>query len=338
MENTQKKEPLFSIIIPLTTINDYLIETCENLKKLKNQNFELIIVANEKTPELQNLLADVESLIIPAGNISPAIKRDSGVRVARGKYIAFIDDDAFPKKDWLDVAEKYLSRPDVSALGGPQVTPPQNTFWQKVSGAVFLSPLSGIALKRYYPQGKGCFVDDWPTVNFFIKKAVFEESGGFDSKYWPGEDTKLCLDIITKLKKKIFYAPELQVFHHRRAGFKKHLKQIGNYGLHRGFFAKELPENSKKLMYFIPSFLDIFIIFGFVISFFYPILFKFYFLGLTVYFLAILISTIIIWQRTKNFFVSLMTIPFLIATHIWYGFRFIQGFVFTKELKSKLGR
>jgi GT2 family glycosyltransferase len=338
MDNTKTSAPLFSIIIPLMDANDYLAETCENLKKLQNQDFELIVIPNEKTSKLENLLAGIKNQIIPAGNISPAIKRDLGVREAKGKYIAFIDDDAYPKEDWLDVAEKYLSRLEVSALGGPQITPPKNTFWQKVSGAVFLSPLSGTALKRYYPQGKGCFVDDWPTVNFFIKKAVFEESGGFDSKYWPGEDTKLCLDIIKKLKKKIFYAPELQVYHHRRAGFKKHLKQIGNYGLHRGFFAKELPENSNKFMYFIPSLLDIFIVFGFISSLLYPILWKFYFLGIAVYLLAILFSTVIIWKRSGSFFISLMTISYIISTHIWYGLRFIQGFIFTKKLKSKLGR
>ncbi|OGR75591.1 MAG: hypothetical protein A2X40_08200 [Elusimicrobia bacterium GWC2_65_9] len=41
--------------------------------------------------------------------------------------------------------------------------------------------------------------------------------------------------------------------HHRRAGLPGHLKQIGAYGLHLGFFAKEYPETSRKSVYFIPS-------------------------------------------------------------------------------------
>jgi len=45
-----------------------------------------------------------------------------------------------------------------------------------------------------------------------------------------------------------------------------------------------------------------------------------------------------VWQKSKNFFISLMTIPYLIGTHLWYGIRFIQGLIFTKELKSKLGK
>ncbi len=340
MENNPKKEPLFSIVIPFMAVNDYLVETCGKLKELKNQNFELIVVPNADSPELQKLLVGIENQIIPAGDISPAVKRDMGVRVARGKYIAFIDDDAFPNNDWLDVAEKYLTRREISALGGPQITPPKNTFWQKVSGAMFLSPLSGMAIRRYCSYRKPCMVDDWPTVNFFVKKSVFEESGGFDSKYWPGEDTKLCLDIIKKLQKKILYVPDLQVFHHRREGLKKHLKQIGGYGLHRGYFAKVFPETSAhfKTMYFVPSLWFLFLFFWPFLYFIDPIFLKLYFLGIAIYLSAIVVSTLMIWRRTESFLVSLASVPYLLLFHIWYGIRFIQGFVFTKELKSKLGR
>jgi hypothetical protein len=40
----------------------------------------------------------------------------------------------------------------------------------------------------------------------------------------------------------------------------KHLLQVGNYGYHRGFFARHYPENSRKLTYFIPTLFVIFLI------------------------------------------------------------------------------
>ena len=40
-------------------------------------------------------------------------------------------------------------------------------------------------------------------VNLVVKREVFEAVGGYDSHYWPGEDTKLCLDITHKAGKKI---------------------------------------------------------------------------------------------------------------------------------------
>lgn len=342
MNNSENSEDeiIFSVIIPIMVINDYLRETCEYLKRSKNKKFEVLIVSNSQDQELVDLIRDFRGKVISAGDVSPAIKRDKGAEKARGKYLAFIDDDAYPNEDWLDVAEKYLENEEVVAVGGPQLTPPDNTFWQKASGAMFVSPLSGVAVIRFWPGKKIQKVDDWPTVNFIVKKKDFDAIGGFDNKYWPGEDTKLCLDIIKKIKKKIIYVPNLVVHHHRRGSLKKHLKQIGNYGKHRGYFAKVFPENSMKIasLYFVPSLFVLYLFFG-VLSFFIgPMFWKLYLLGLIIYGLAVILSTLVIWQRTKNFLVSLATIPYLVLFHIWYGIRFIQGFFFTKNLKSKLGR
>lgn len=330
----------FSIIIPVPKINDYIFETCGKLNNLKNKNFEIIIFpdeAEEKTIELEEKFG---ARIIPTGKVSPAVKRDLALEYAKGKYFAFTDDDAYPDANWLDIAEKYLQRKDVAAIGGPQLTPVDDTFWQKVSGAMFISPLSGKAVIRYWPGNKVEEVDDWPTVNFIVKREDFEKVGGFDTAYWPGEDTKLCLDIVKKLGKKILYIPELIVFHHRRSGFARHLKQTGNYGIHRGYFAKVFPETSRKLsaLYFMPSVFVVFLVVGGAVSLYYDYVLKLYLLGIAVYLTAVLFSTIAVWQKTKNFPVSIAAMLYLISFHIWYGIRFIQGFVFVKNLKSKLGK
>ena len=47
-------------------------------------------------------------------------------------------------------------------------------------------------------------VKELPTVNFIIKKELFKKLGGFDKKFWPGEDTILC-DNINKLSKIIIF-------------------------------------------------------------------------------------------------------------------------------------
>jgi len=278
-------EPIkFSIIIPVQKINDYVLETCQKLGNLKNNNFELIIFPDAiDIQEKEILEKKLKARLISTGNIGPAGKRDLSLKYEQGEYLAFLDDDAYPKEDWLTIAEKFLENSEVSALGGSQLTPQSDSFWQKVSGAVFLSPLSGSALIRYWPSKQRCEVEDWPTVNFFIKKSDFSAIGGFDSQYWPGEDTKLCLDIVKKLKKKIIYVPDLIVFHHRRSGLLRHLKQIGNYGLHRGYFAKKFPETSKKFMYFIPSLFVIFLIIGLVPSYSFPFMINLYLLVIFIY-------------------------------------------------------
>lgn len=329
----------FSVIIPAEKFNSYLQENLDGLEKQKGASFEVIVIADdsEKSEKISGYKFEKTILNSSGG---PAEKRNLAVKVSKGRWLAFIDDDAYPENNWLEVARKYLAKNEVAAIGGPQLTPPNDGFWQKSSGAMFLSPLSGMAIIRFWPGKKERLVYDWPTVNFFVKKEDFEAVGGFDESFWPGEDTKLCLDIIEKLRKKIFYVPELVVFHHRRAGLKKHLKQTGNYGLHRGFFAKKFPQSSACLadLYFIPSLWVIYLFFGWISFFISSILWKLYLSGIVIYLFAILLSTLVVWWRTKILFVSIFSSFYLMLFHVWYGIRFIQGYVFTKDLKSRLGR
>ncbi len=330
--------PKISIIIPFQQVTPYLHETLDYIAKLKEKDFEVILLPDS---EFQIKILKTYSYpikIISTGPVSPAIKRDKGAEKSEGTFLAFIDDDAYPASDWLTKALPHFETDSVSAVGGPQMTPSSDTFSQKVSGAMFLSFLNGSAVYRYWPGQKSTLIDDWPSVNLIIRKNDFLVIGGFDNTYWPGEDTKLCLDITQKLGKKIIYEPRAKVFHHRRPGFFRHLKQTGNYGLHRGFFAKKFPENSRKLSYFIPSCFFIFCTLGWI-ALFSGILLKSTYISLwSLYITSLLLSTIGIYLKIKDISISAATIPYLTGTHFWYGFQFLKGFLFTNDLKSKLGR
>jgi GT2 family glycosyltransferase len=332
--------PEFSIIIPAQGASDYLLQALEKISALKGATFEVIIVSMEKIGKDFYGGLDYEIKIVHSEKVGPAFKRNLGASISHGNFLAFLDDDAYPRMDWLEVALENLRLEKVSAIGGPQLTPREDSFWQKVSGSMFISFLSGSARKRYWPGKKNLQIDDWPTVNFIIKKNDFEKAGGFDTTYWPGEDTKLCLEIKKKLAKKIIYVPNLVVYHHRREGFFQHLKQTGGYGLHRGYFFRVHPENSRKFsyLYFMPSLLVVFLLIGLWAGSFSEKIMTVYLAAIAVYFFAIILAFFEMAFKSKRFWVSFLAIPFLISFHIWYGIRFIQGLVFTRNLKSKLGR
>jgi len=316
---------LVSIIIPVKEINDYIRESIPHILKLDYNDFEILIF-----PDIESREIFEKTKIIPTGEIGPAEKRNLSLKYARGEILAFLDDDAYPRSDWLKNAVRHFRDPDVAAVGGPAVTPESDSFWQKVSGAVFLNRLSGGNPERYWPIGGIREVDDWPSVNLLVRKSDFLKVSGFNSKFWPGEDTKLCLDLTKELNKKIIYDPNVLVYHHRRSGLKRHLKQVGGYGLHRGFFAKKYPGNSFKLKYFIPSFFFIFVIFGWVLLLLHS-LFRLIYLGFWVsYILALAFSVFSIYKKTKDLKISLVAIPYIFLTHLCYGFRFIQGLMARK--------
>jgi len=321
-----------SIIIPVKEFNNYLEESISIILNLDYKNYELIILPNEKPLKIPKYAKDKKIRIIPTGKVSPAIKRDIGGKKARGKYLAFLDDDAYPKKDWLKVAEEIFKEKKVSAIGGPAITPKSDSISQKASGLFFETLFGGGGLSfRYKPDKKSFYVKDFPSVNLIVSKKDFFGVKGFGNKFWPGEDTKFCLELIKK-GYKIWYSNKLIVYHHRRKLFTPHLKQIANYGKHRGYFAKKFPETSRKVNYFIPSFFLLGNIFLLIGSLFSPTILKMWIILLIIYFSLICIDVFI---RTLDLRIGILTMITIFLSHITYGIKFIEG-LFSKEIKSKL--
>ncbi|MDA7792426.1 glycosyltransferase [bacterium] len=327
----EHKNQSFSIIIPVKSINDYVRETVSYIQNLNYEFWDVYILPNNAEDNEWN---DPRINIVPTGRISPGRKRDKGAALSCADIIVFLDDDSYPEPNLLNIANQQFSQNEIIAVGGPAITPRTNSFWQKVSGAVFLSRFSGGFPERYIPIGETKSVDDWPSVNLMLRKKAFQEIGGFDSDFWPGEDTLLCLKIVENLKVQISYVPDLIVWHHRRAGIFSHLKQVGAYGLHRGYLARKNPRNSLKFTYFIPSFFLFFTILSISTHFIPNDLTELICIGWAAYALALAKAMADI-QKIEGTRVALATLVFIFATHLWYGAKFFQG-IFSSSLKSQL--
>ena len=321
----------FSIIIPVKEINSYVKNTLKCLRANNYKNFEVLLLPDEDV----NIKKSYPWLkIISTGRVSPSAKRNLASREASGEILAFLDDDAYPEKNWLKNAVKLFKKYKIAAVVGPNLTPKNSSLAQKVSGEFFASRFGAGVPDRYTPGKKLKYVDDWPTVNFLIRKEVFLDLSGFDENFWPGEDTKFCLDLISR-RKKILYSPEVVVYHHRRPTLKAHLKQVASYGFHRGYFAKKFPATSLRLFYFIPGLFVLYLLSCIIYSLLGAGNF-FIFLPLFVYLLILLYNTLIAadrWRQRQLFF--LLPVYFLLS-HISYGLNFIMGLTYSKSLKSKL--
>lgn len=320
---------VFSVIIPLKKCNAFLDENIKALLDGSYQDFEIIVLPDNKEEKLFP-----KTTIIPTGNVGPAEKRDRGAKIAKGEILAFIDDDAYASADWLKNAHEHFNQKNVAAVCGPGVTPPHDSLFEKVSGAFSATLIGGGPYTyRFIPQ-KEREVDDYPSMNILVRKSDFWSVGGFDTAFWPGEDTKLCLDLTVKKKKVIFYHPDVLVYHHRRAIFKKHLLQNGRYGLHRGYFARILPKTSFRISYFIPSLLLISFILLPVLYFLSKPLFILDSISISLYLSLVVLFSFLSIATEKNILVALLLMPTIVVTHLYYGIQFIKGFLFTKKLKS----
>lgn len=325
-----------SIIIAVKTWQKNLEECVSKCLELDFPGFEILILPDSEAgtvPALAKILSvkgTVPIKIISTGSVSPSRKRDMAINYANGQILAFIDDDAYSHRDWLKNAVNNFSDPQVAAVGGPAITPQNDTIRQKASGLVYSSPLvSGKYIYRYLPR-KRMEVDDYPSCNFLIRKSIIQELSGFNTNFWPGEDTKLCLDITKKLGRKIIYDPNVLVYHHRRRLFIPHLRQVASYGLHRGYFAKRYPATSLRIVYFIPSAFLLYLLSGGILLWFDA--------ALRIIYLSILCLYLLLagaFSINKGLPLFFLVFPGIISTHLVYGFYFIKGILSKKLIEEK---
>lgn len=339
---------MISIIIPVKQINDYIYESITHFLNMDYADYEVIVypdyIENKNinntdfSLELINtfdndlreyrLCLDSRFRFIETGELTPGEKRDLALLHANGEYFAFIDDDAYPSKNWLISALNILKDETIGGVGGPAITAPSEDIFKVASGKVYESYVCCGGLKQRYVPGIKKDTDDIPSVNLIIKKDVFEKVGGYSSKFYPGEDTKLCLAIINS-GKRLVYDPNTLVYHHRRPLFAKHLKQIKNYALHRGYFVRLYPQTSFKLIYFIPSLFVIGLITGPIICMTILNLWSLYFGVIILYLLLAIHSLRSCLHRKEDIIykISLLVLSLLgiFTTHIVYGVYFVKG-------------
>jgi cellulose synthase/poly-beta-1,6-N-acetylglucosamine synthase-like glycosyltransferase len=292
----------FAIIIPCKSLKDLCPELLPALKTQSLPPAKIIII-----PDSLNHVNKGDSFVkvLPKAG-DPATKRDYAVKHLKKTVgtvptvLAFIDSDAYPDKNWLKNATKHLKPKNIAAVCGPGLTPPQNSKLQKLSGLIWSSFIGAGPYRFRNRPLKPRFVDDYPTFNLLVKTKDFQKIGGFDTKYWPGEDTKLCLDLTHQLHKKILYHPSIIVFHHRRPLWLPHLQQLSRYGFQRGRFVKLFPQTSRRFSYFLPLL--------FLLSL--PLTWPFY--------LATILLTGIYHQ-------SLLLPQALLLTHLTYAIYFLKG-------------
>lgn len=310
-----------TIIIVAPRTSDFLVQALAAIKSLVSPPSETIVALDEAPPSLVGA-----TRCIVTGPLGPAQKRDLAAAQAEGALLAFLDDDAYPDPRWLEAAVTHFDNPRVWAVGGPGVTPPDDGFRAQVSGWTYASWIvSGPARFRYVPDTNRV-VDDYPSMNLIVRRAAFQSIGGFDSGFYPGEDTKLCLEIVRR-GGLIQYESDAVVYHHRRPVIREHLRQIAHYGRHRGYFARAFPETSRRVQYFVPSLWLVWLIVAAVASLWIEGVRVTLLITLGVYAIAVTASAINATIKSGSLRIGMAVMPTIVASHMFYGWHFLGGLI-----------
>ncbi|MGG7161199.1 glycosyltransferase [Clostridium baratii] len=103
-----------SIIVPIFNVEEYVVECVESIVNQKtNILFEIILINDGSTDNSREKIKKYSNTnnvtIIDQENLGLSAARNTGLKIAKGKYIIFIDSDDFIEEDFIDKLYKYAN-------------------------------------------------------------------------------------------------------------------------------------------------------------------------------------------------------------------------------------
>lgn len=99
--------PLVSVVIPVYNVEPYLCQCLDSVISQTLKDIEIICVDDGSTDNSLNILKeyankDTRFIILQQENLHAGIARNAGLKIAKGKYIIFLDSDDFFELDMLE--------------------------------------------------------------------------------------------------------------------------------------------------------------------------------------------------------------------------------------------
>ena len=277
-----------NIVIPSITTDSRLVRCLNGIQNLNYNNFFVTLVLDDKKnlSTLKKFKFKIKILILKKANMSK--KRNVATKRFNSNFVAFIDSDACPSKNWLTDAINEIKSKKIEIIGGPNIPFKDQNFWQKIS---YFCKRSFFVTAHYNfinYKSKSRYCEFLHSSNFIIRKKLYLSIDGMDENLYIGEDHDFFYRLNEKFKDlKVYFENKVFVYHEDRE-FKFFLMQRFCYGLNV-FTAKNT--KIKRVLALIP-FIFICIIVFFLFNFSKSA-------AIVLSLLFVILSFFIFWEMTK---------------------------------------
>ncbi len=196
--------------------------TLDALLEVDYPNYEVIVVNDGSTDNLRQIVEEYPFRLFNTPNRGLSNARNLGMEMAAGEIVAYIDDDAYPDKHWLNYLAHAFTSSQHAGIGGPNIPPPGDGMIAESVANAPGGPVHVLLTDDIAEHIPGC--------NMAFRREVLLEVGGCDGKYRSaGDDVDLCWRIQEK-GYTIGFHPAAVVWHHRRNSVKMYWQQQKGYG------------------------------------------------------------------------------------------------------------
>jgi GT2 family glycosyltransferase len=213
-------DPIVSIVIPVHNQWRYTFACLRSLlENTAGPSYEVIVADDASTDETRKVSEHVVNIRVVrssrAGGFSQNCNKAAGH--ARGRYLVFLNNDTRVESNWLEPLIRLFDDPAVGVVGPKLVYP---TGRLQEAGGIVWRDGTGWNYGRLEDPAHPDYnyvreVDYVSGACLAVPRSLFEEIGGFDTRYAPAyyEDADLAFETRQR-GRKVVYQPDSTVIHY----------------------------------------------------------------------------------------------------------------------------
>ncbi len=203
----------FSLIIPIYNVEKFIRQCLDSLldQDIPQDEYEIICVIDGSPDNSINIVREYQKkvsniILIEHENRGLPSARNSGIEVAKGEYMWFVDPDDFILSDCLNFIYKEFKKDDYDRLRFYSTVISEETKYKKEK----------YTLQTQFDNKN---INDTTCITYIVKSSVFTENNiKFNPKLWHCEDVFFTFQI-KQLNLKVKILDEIPLYVYRvRAG------------------------------------------------------------------------------------------------------------------------
>lgn len=214
------ENPLVSIIIPVYNQFGYTYKCIRSILALPDKvAYEIIIGDDLSTDETKDITSWFPGVRINRNETDHGfiMNCNRAARLARGKYILFLNNDTQVQDGWLESLVRLMECDETTGMAGSKLVYPDGRLQE--AGGIIWRDASG----RNYGRNKNPELPEYNYVkevdyisgaSIIIRRTLWDEIGGFDERYKPAyfEDSDFAFEV-RKHGYRVMYQPQSTVVH-----------------------------------------------------------------------------------------------------------------------------